>query len=181
MSPLVIWGVIWHLTHIVPDTSKWRPALERFQSNWRFIKVPRTGSGEINSDRVKGLYHNPVCKHAINSISCALWVIKWEKLKLLKDLWVQLLRWGIIQIAKDPLSCVSEPQSLLLLLFNCFCLQPAAGWLHLSDRTRSSTWRNRKVVCVGSFPHHNGHNLDLHRRLSRMWTATNDTILCQNN
>lgn len=124
------------------------PFQERFQSNRSFIKVPGMVSGEINSDRVKGLYHNPVCKHTINSISCALWVIKWKIFKLLKDLRVHLLKCNTNQIDEDPLSCVSKPQSVFfwwkVQLFKRFCLDDY-WWSHLSKRTDSAQW-NRIVV-----------------------------------
>lgn len=167
----------WHVKLTPP------PFQERFQSNRSFIKVPGMVSGEINSDRVKGLYHNPVCKHTINSISCALWVIKWEIFKLLKELRVQLLKWDTIQIDKDPLSCVSKPQAALLWwkiqLFRHFCLDNY-WWLHWSKRTDSSTGWNR-IVVGQMVSRHKGHNLDLHRHLSGMQTTANDSILCQNN
>lgn len=61
-------------------------------------------SREINSDRVKGLYRNPICPDMSNTIGSALWVIKWEIFRLLKDLRGQSLNWEMIQIDKDPLS-----------------------------------------------------------------------------
>lgn len=94
------------LTHFLPMACQIKALHinDFWLKKWRFIKVHSMASREINNDRVKGLYQNPICPDMSNKIRSALWVIRWEIFRLLKDLRGQSLNWEMIQIDKDPLS-----------------------------------------------------------------------------